>query len=166
MLVISSCADNYPTFDADNAFEHLENQCELGVRYPGSDGIELCRDYIINELTKCNAKIELQKFTVVLNEEEIDGVNILASFYPQMSRRILLGRRILPSGSFPGAPLREFLVVFLAALCARRPLVFVEFDDLGLGVVRRGPEFGRSGHGARRRDGLRTPATGWRKPDR
>ena len=91
MFVISSCADNYPTFDADNAFEHLENQCELGVRYPGSDGIELCRDYIVDELTKCNAEIELQKFTVVIDEEEIDGVNIIASFYPQMSRRILFG---------------------------------------------------------------------------
>ena len=91
MLVISSCADNYPSFDVNNAFEHLQKQCELGVRYPGSDGIELCRDYIINNLTKYNAEIELQKFTVVLNGEEIEGVNILASFYPQMSRRILLG---------------------------------------------------------------------------
>ena len=91
MLVISSCADSFPAFNEDRAFEHLEKQCELGVRYPGSDGIELCRDYIINELTKSNAEIELQNFSVVLNEEEIDGVNILASFYPQMSRRILLG---------------------------------------------------------------------------
>ena len=91
MLVISSCTDSFPAFNEDRAFEHLEKQCELGVRYPGSDGIELCRDYIINELTKTNAEIELQNFSVVLNEEEIDGVNILASFYPQMSRRILLG---------------------------------------------------------------------------
>jgi len=91
MLVLSSCADSFPAFNEDRAFEHLGKQCELGVRYPGSDGIELCRDYIINELTKTNAEIELQNFSVVLNEEEIDGVNILASFYPQMSRRILLG---------------------------------------------------------------------------
>ncbi len=91
MLGISSCAQNYPVFDENSAFIHLEKQCELGVRYPGSDGIELCRDYIINELTKCNAEIELQNFTVTINEEEIDGVNIIASFYPQMSRRILLG---------------------------------------------------------------------------
>lgn len=91
LLVISSCADNYPAFDANNAFTYLEKQCDLGARYPGSDGIELCRDYIINELTKNNAKIELQKFTVVIDEEEIEGVNIIASFYPQMSRRILFG---------------------------------------------------------------------------
>jgi len=91
MLGISSCAQNYPVFDENSAFIHLEKQCKLGVRYPGSDGIELCRDYIINELTKCNAEIELQNFTVTINEEEIDGVNIIASFYPQMSRRILLG---------------------------------------------------------------------------
>ncbi|MDP8203633.1 MAG: M28 family peptidase [Candidatus Tenebribacter mawsonii] len=91
MLVISSCAENHPTFDEDKAFAHLEKQCDIGVRYPGSDGIELCRDYIINKLTKYKAEIELQNFTVTLNEEEIEGVNIIASFYPQMSRRILLG---------------------------------------------------------------------------
>jgi len=91
LLVITSCAKSYPTFNENSAFEHLENQCELGVRHPGSDGIELCRDYIINELTKCNAEIELQNFTVIINEEEVDGVNIITSFYPQMSRRILLG---------------------------------------------------------------------------
>ncbi len=91
LLVISSCADNYPTFDADKAFGHLEKQCDLGVRYPGSDGIELCRDYIIDELIKYNAEIELQEFNVVIKEEEIEGVNIIASFHPQMSRRILLG---------------------------------------------------------------------------
>jgi len=91
LLVISSCADNYPAFDADEAFDHLENQCELGARYPGSDGIELCREYIINELSKHKIEIELQEFTVELREKQVDGVNILASFYPQMSRRILLG---------------------------------------------------------------------------
>ncbi|MBT4575161.1 MAG: M28 family peptidase [Candidatus Cloacimonetes bacterium] len=91
IFVISSCAENYPVFDENNAFTHLEKQCELGVRYPGSDGIELCRNFIIDELTKYNAEIELQNFTVTINKEEIDGVNILASFYPQMSRRILLG---------------------------------------------------------------------------
>ncbi|MBT3755049.1 MAG: M28 family peptidase [Candidatus Cloacimonetes bacterium] len=91
IFVISSCAENYPVFDENNAFIHLEKQCELGVRYPGSGGIELCRNFIIDELTKYNAEIELQNFTVTINKEEIDGVNILASFYPQMSRRILLG---------------------------------------------------------------------------
>jgi len=91
LLVISSCADNYPAFNTNNAFGHLEKQCDLGVRYPGSDGIELCRDYIVNELSKYNLEIELQEFTVELRDKKVDGVNILASFYPQMSRRILLG---------------------------------------------------------------------------
>ncbi|MDP8268406.1 MAG: M28 family peptidase [Candidatus Tenebribacter davisii] len=91
IVAITSCASNYPDFDAESAFSHLEKQCDLGVRYPGSDGIELCREYIINELTKCNAKVESQKFSVVLNGEEIYGENIIASFYPQMSRRILFG---------------------------------------------------------------------------
>lgn len=91
ILVITSCTENYPVFNETDAFTHLEKQCELGVRHPGSDGIELCRDYIINELSKYNVEVELQKFNVDINEKEIAGVNILVSFYPQMSRRILLG---------------------------------------------------------------------------
>jgi len=90
-LLLASCTGNIPVFNETEAFAHLEKQCELGVRYPGSDGIELCRDYIINELLKHNAEVELQKFKVNIDNKEIDGVNIIAEFYPQMSRRILLG---------------------------------------------------------------------------
>ena len=90
-FVLFSCAEGVPEFDSTRSFQLLEDQCKLGHRYPGSDEIQLCRDLIINELTKCGANIEQQHFTVIIGQEEIAGVNILASFYPRMSRRILLG---------------------------------------------------------------------------
>ncbi|MCF7859293.1 MAG: M28 family peptidase [Candidatus Cloacimonetes bacterium] len=90
IILLSSCAHKIPAFDADKAYSHLEKQCEFGARYPNSDGIELCRDYIINELTKFQALIELQEFSITVEGEAIKGINIIARFYPQMSRRILI----------------------------------------------------------------------------
>ncbi len=91
ILMLVSCADQTPQFNGENAYTMLKDQCDLGARPPGSPEIELCRDYIIDKLNEYGARVEQQKFTVVINDEEIEGVNILASFHPQMGRRILLG---------------------------------------------------------------------------
>jgi len=90
-LFLISCADGTLQFNSTRSFQFLVDQCQLGPRYPGSDEIQLCRDLIVNELTRNGAKIELQNFVEIVQGEEISGVNIIASFYPRMSRRILLG---------------------------------------------------------------------------
>ncbi|MCD4797263.1 MAG: M28 family peptidase [Candidatus Cloacimonetes bacterium] len=90
-ILIISCQDIIPEFNGEESFTFLEKQCELGPRYPGSDEIELCRNYIIDELKKSGAEIQKQEFTSIIKEQEYKGVNIIASFYPRMSRRILLG---------------------------------------------------------------------------
>jgi len=86
-----SCAEHIPQFNSEQSFRYLEEQCEIGPRYPGSDEIQLCRDYIISKLNNLGAEVELQKYTVIIEDVEYDGVNIIAGFYPRMSRRILLG---------------------------------------------------------------------------
>lgn len=91
ILVFVSCGSSIPEFDQQNAFEILEKQCELGPRYPGSSEIELCRNLIINELTTTGAVIEEQEFVTTELDSIMHGVNIIAHFYPQMGRRILLG---------------------------------------------------------------------------
>lgn len=85
-----SCSDSTPLFDSESSFKILEAQCELGPRYPGSDGIQLCREYIINNLEVLGIEAELQKFKATPDSVEFKGVNILASIYPERSRRILL----------------------------------------------------------------------------
>ncbi len=90
-ILIISCQNSIPEFNREESFTFLEKQCELGPRYPGSDEIELCRNYIIDELKKSGAEIQKQEFTSIIKEQEFQGVNIIASFYPRMSRRILLG---------------------------------------------------------------------------
>jgi len=90
ILLISSTSQ-VPQFKGENAFQVLKDQCDLGARVPGSEEIELCRDYIIDKLHKYGAEVKQQKFSVEINGEEIAGVNITGSFYPRLSRRILLG---------------------------------------------------------------------------
>ena len=90
-LVIISCQDTIPEFNKEEAFTFLEEQCNLGPRYPGSDEIVLCRNYIISALNQYGASVEEQYFSVIINDTEFEGVNIIAKFYPRMSRRILLG---------------------------------------------------------------------------
>lgn len=89
--IFIGCAKRVPRFDAAHAFDLLHRQCEIGARYPGSEEIEICRNLIIDELEKYDAHIEKQHFTVTLQQKEYAGVNIIASFYPRLSRRILLG---------------------------------------------------------------------------
>lgn len=91
LVGLVACSSAVPDFNGDNAYVHIVNQCDLGPRNPGSDGIELARNYIIATLSALDAEISQQHFTGVVRQDSIPGVNIIASFYPQMSRRILLG---------------------------------------------------------------------------
>lgn len=85
------CGNKIPEFDSNQAYQYLEEQCELGYRLPGSPEIQLCRDYIISHLQRFGAEVTQQHFTVNARGEDIEGVNITAKFYPQLSRRIMLG---------------------------------------------------------------------------
>lgn len=90
-IVLLSCQEKIPVFPAEKAFQYLTEQCAIGPRYPGSAEIELCREYIISKLETTGALIEQQEFTAELNNVHYEGFNIIAVFYPAMSRRILIG---------------------------------------------------------------------------
>lgn len=89
LLFLLGCQIN-PNFDANNAFNHLEKQCEIGPRNPNSPEIEICREYIINSLENVEADVSKQEFTAMVNDSLYYGANIVAQFYPRQSRRILL----------------------------------------------------------------------------
>ena len=91
LLIMISCSNQVPEFNKENAFSYLEAQCNIGPRPPASEEIVLCRDLIISELKKLGASVQEQQFNVEVNGVEYQGVNIIAGFYPRMSRRILLG---------------------------------------------------------------------------
>jgi len=52
-----------PVFDGSQAFTHLNAQCSIGPRPPGSDNLSLCRNYIKNCLTSYGWYVTLQNFT-------------------------------------------------------------------------------------------------------
>ncbi|MBN2461921.1 MAG: M28 family peptidase [Candidatus Cloacimonetes bacterium] len=85
------CTSRTPVFDQERAFRFLLDQCEIGPRAPNSAEIELCRQYIINKLKENNAVVREQDFTIEKDGVIYEGCNILASYFPRMSRRILLG---------------------------------------------------------------------------
>lgn len=91
LFLVISCSQAIPEFDGEKAFKKIEEQCDIGFRYPGTEEIKVLRKYIISEMEAVGAQIETQDYIVEIDSVEIDGQNITASFYPRKSRRILLG---------------------------------------------------------------------------
>ncbi len=81
-----------PDFNADSAYLYVQKQVEFGPRVPNTEPHYKCGDYLIQKLTQFGAKITIQSF----GEEAFDGTvlqlrNIIASFYPKLKKRVLLG---------------------------------------------------------------------------
>ncbi len=154
VLFLFGCQKSIPQFSGTASFKHLEYQCQIGDRIPNSPEIQLCRDYIISNLKKTDAKVTLQKFDYAEADTVLNGVNILASFYPQLSRRILLvahydtrikadqetdeeKREMAVPGANDGASGVAVLLEIGARLGQQEPkefgvdLLFVDLEDVG-----------------------------------
>ena len=53
-----------PTFNADNAFKHIESQVAFGPRVPGSAAQKQCAAFIQNEIEKYCDTVYIQNTTV------------------------------------------------------------------------------------------------------
>lgn len=81
-----------PRFEGDSAFVHLERQCDIGPRYPGSPGHRILQRYIVNQLEASGASVSLQPFEAVLTTgDTLDLINIIGNYKKDAKRRILLG---------------------------------------------------------------------------
>lgn len=79
------------TFDANKAFEFVQNQVAFGPRVPGTTAHQECADYIITALTSFGAALEVQEFTAKGYDATLwKGKNIIASYLPDEKDRILL----------------------------------------------------------------------------
>ena len=82
---------NIPSFDAASAFAFIEKQVAFGPRNPGSAGHTSCRDWLIETFKTYGAQVTAQDFTARdLTDKKYDATNIIASFHPEASRRVLL----------------------------------------------------------------------------
>ncbi len=79
-------------FPAARAFAHLEAQCALGPRNPGSAGHARCREYIRKILSNSGGRVTLQAFRHQAPglPEPVELTNIIARFGPLRSGGLLL----------------------------------------------------------------------------
>jgi glutaminyl-peptide cyclotransferase len=96
LLLLSICrchSPSLPSFDKDRAFVILKEQCDFGPRHPGTEGHRKVRQYLLDKLSQYTDLVKTQEFVLPnpLGGEELELTNIIASFYPRKSKRLLLG---------------------------------------------------------------------------
>ncbi len=81
-----------PVFDENLAWKQLLAQCDFGPRPPGSEAHQLCLQYLENELRRFTSHVERQDFFGLnpVTNETVPLTNLVAHFFPDRSRRLLL----------------------------------------------------------------------------
>ena len=80
-----------PEFNADSAFAFVKAQTDFGPRVPLSTAHELCCEWLVTKLSTYADTVMVQDFrTRLFNNQGIDGKNIIASFHPKATKRIIL----------------------------------------------------------------------------
>ena len=80
-----------PEFNGDSAFQFVKKQVEFGARVPNTAAHKACGDYLISTLKKFGLEVTEQNFTpTTYDGKKLNARNIIASFNPKASKRILL----------------------------------------------------------------------------
>ena len=80
-----------PTFNADSAYAFVKAQTDFGPRVPNTEAHAQCAQWLIDKLSSYADTVIVQDFrTRLFNNKGIDGTNIIASFHPEASKRIVL----------------------------------------------------------------------------
>jgi len=91
-LLYGCISSSPPKFDGEAAFANLLKQCQFGPRNPGSEGHQRTRKYLLDKLSGHTNFIKVQDFVYSDQEQkiELELTNIIASFYPKKTKRLLL----------------------------------------------------------------------------
>ncbi len=85
-------ANPYPSFNADSAYTFIQKQVDFGPRVPGTTGHAQTKDWLISKLESYGFSVQTQEFEAKTYDGlNWDLTNIIASYNPQASKRILLG---------------------------------------------------------------------------
>jgi Zn-dependent M28 family amino/carboxypeptidase len=80
-----------PEFNADSAYRFTAAQVAFGPRVPNSPAHKACGNYLSAELKRLGARVVEQEARLeTYNKQLLQAKNIIASFDPENSRRILL----------------------------------------------------------------------------
>lgn len=82
---------NIPLFNADSAYAFVKAQTDFGPRVPLTEAHEQCATWLVEKLSGYADTVMVQEFrTRLYNNKVVDGKNIIASFNPNASKRIVL----------------------------------------------------------------------------
>lgn len=92
LTAITSCGSGgEPEFDSASAFVFLEEQVDIGFRYPGSPEHTRLQRYLAGKLKDFGADVSLQPFDAVLTTgDTLHLINIIANYNRGASKRIML----------------------------------------------------------------------------
>ena len=80
-----------PEFYADSAYNYIKAQTDFGPRVPNTDAQQKCAAWLMTKLKEFGADTFLQGFeTVTFDKTKIRGYNIIGSFNPESTARIIL----------------------------------------------------------------------------
>lgn len=78
-------------FNADSAYAYVQRQCNFGPRVPNSEAHRECGDWMAAELRSRGANVTEQRMKLkAFDGTMLDARNIIAEFYPEKERRVLL----------------------------------------------------------------------------
>ena len=78
-------------FDADSAYSYVARQVAFGPRVPNTEAHKACAAYLASELERHGAELFVQDAKLIAyNGEVLNAQNIIGSFDPEKTRRILL----------------------------------------------------------------------------
>lgn len=93
LSLLCACSPSEPPrFDGRRAFLILQEQCDFGPRYPGSEGHRKVRQYLLDKLSLHTDFVKTQNFVHWDPDRKVELhlTNIIASFYPDKHKRMLL----------------------------------------------------------------------------
>ena len=80
-----------PEFNADSAYAFVKAQTDFGPRVPGSEAHDRCAEWLVSKLVEYADTVIVQEFrTRLFNNKGIDGQNLIASFHPKATKRLVL----------------------------------------------------------------------------
>ncbi|MDZ7742366.1 MAG: M28 family peptidase [Bacteroidota bacterium] len=80
-----------PEFNADSAYKFMEEQVAFGPRVPNSPAHARCAEYLVNAMKRFTPYVEVQTFKArAFDKSALNGKNIISSFNPEKTQRILL----------------------------------------------------------------------------
>ena len=92
VIVSTLFGQSVPFFDGNNAMQYLMAQCDLGPRFPGSEGHAKAREMYIAYLKQYTNHIEIMDVSIPhpYSKDSLALTNIMARFNMQANQRVML----------------------------------------------------------------------------